>query len=103
MEYKCTRVETVKTTINIVYVRASTESVQFISNRPECVQLPREETVTSPVTRTLKRVKRYVRAAHIETITKEARRFQLTSRLHKISRRKLNSGRKVKRTVMVLG
>ena len=101
VEYRCTKVETVNTTINIVYVRVSTEKFQFTSKRPDCTQVPRVTTVTSPLITALYLETRKVRAAHIEKIIKAASCFQITKRLNPSIKRKFNSGSSTMSNVMV--
>jgi hypothetical protein len=44
----CTRVDTDNTTKSMVKVRASTEKIQFTSNKPESNQFPASATMISP-------------------------------------------------------
>ena len=93
VEYRCTSVDTVSTTISMVYVSVSIEKVQLTSNSPEWTQLPMEAVATSPLVSSLKRETRYTRVAHIERTINDASCFQWTRRLSVSIRRKLRRGR----------
>lgn len=72
VEYTWTRVETVRTTMNIVYVKASTEKFQLISNNPETAQAPSEAICVTPDITSGAIAKRDRRRAPILTIIKKA-------------------------------
>jgi hypothetical protein len=93
VEYRCTSVETVSTTTNMVNVRASIEKFQFTSNRSERTQFPKVATVTSPLTITGKQAKRYSRAALMLMMIRAASCCQETNRLDVSINRKFKSGR----------
>lgn len=100
MEYRCTRVDTVRTTINIVYVSVSIEKVQLTSNSPEWTQLPMVAVATAPVVSALKRETRYARVTHIESTINDASCFQWTRRLSVSISRKLRRGKSTMNGVM---